>query len=382
MYRAENILVKPDRTLLLCLLFLLCFGVLCLLSASGYESEKFSGSPYALLAGQSIALCIGIVFLVAGSLFNYHYLRKLSPYLALFCLLSLLLVKFSPLGITAGGARRWIDLGIITFQPSELCKVSVLLLLSDGLSRWQWFNKAVILRVCLCLLMVGLILRQPDLGTSALLVLLIGLYLFFRGMNMLLVTAIAGSIIYGGLLLIKSTPYQNQRLMAWLDPSKDPAGIGYNLMQSYYAIAENGLWGTGYGNSFYKMGHLPISHADFVFPIICEEMGIVGAICVLGALMLFLWRGLAISVKVPGRFGRLLGIGIVFLLSAQSIFNLGGVTGLLPVTGIPLPLISYGKTSLIVTCFLLGVLINLSRQRRIIVELSDEKGAADTQHKP
>ncbi len=380
---------QPDYTFIFFILALAVFGLIMLLSASSYESETLTKYPQTFFIRQAGAMAIAMILMFIISFINYNSLRLLSWPLGFIALISLILVEFSPLGISSGGSQRWLNLGPISFQPSEIVKITTLLLMADGLSRFEWKHIEVLKRLAFCLLMCLLVLKEPDLGTSILIIASCGSLMLIGGMNLFLFSVGALMGLGAVTLSILNKPYQLQRFQAWLAPEKDPLNTGYNLLQSYYAIAWGGIFGTGYGDSLHKSGYLPISYADFIFAIICEELGTLGAFIVIGAFIYLLYKGFSISLKAANSFGKLLGLGIVICLSVQTIFNLSGVVGLLPVTGMPLPLISYGKTSLIVIGCMLGILINISRYKRVfmlnneiaIKSLSNVSSMNDTKQK-
>ena len=345
------------------ILVLASFGLLMLLSAASYESEKLTGNPHTFFLQQASTMLVTLTLMIVTSLVDYRYLRRTGWLLSFLALICLLLIEFSPWGKSSGGAQRWLQIGNFSFQPSEIVKISVLILMADGLAKAQWLSGKIIKRLLLCTILAFLILKQPDLGTTIVILVSCFCLLFIRGLNwgLGIFSLMAGVGVFW-LSLLQNT-YQMKRINGWLYPQKDPLGTGYNLLQSYYAVGSGGLWGTGYGNSLQKLGYLPVSYADFIFAIICEELGFIGLLLVIGLFLYLLWESVSTCLMVPDTFGKLLGIGIVFSLILQVIFNLGGVIGLLPVTGMPLPFISYGKTSLIVTGFMLGILLNLSKYK-------------------
>lgn len=369
----KNIVGKPDYSLVVFLGLLSLFGLAMLLSASSYESEKTTKYPQTFFLQQGSAFIIAGFVMFIMSFIDYRWLRKLGWLLSFFALASLLMVDFSPFGVTAGGSQRWLNLGPLSFQPSEIVKVSCLILMADGLANNSWKSWEVGKRLLLCLFMAGLILKEPDLGTAVLIVSSCGCLLVAAGLNLFIALGTAGVGLGVVITSIMHNPYQLQRFQAWLAPEKDPLNSGYNLLQAYYAIGSGGLLGVGYGGSIQKLGYLPVSYADFIFAIICEELGLVGTLVVIFSFAYILWKGVSIAFRVPGNFGKLLGLGIIFSLTIQAIFNLGGVVGLLPVTGMPLPLISYGKTSIVMVGFMLGILLNLSRHKKLAIKLSPEE---------
>ncbi|MDX1917804.1 MAG: putative peptidoglycan glycosyltransferase FtsW [Candidatus Caenarcaniphilales bacterium] len=354
---------QPDLQFAMFAVILALFGLIMLLSCSSYESEKLTGSPHTFFLNQAGSLIISLMVMSIVSILSLRAWQKLAWIGIFFSIICLALVNFSSFGLQAGGSERWLRFGFLSFQPSEITKIAVLILMADGLSRYHWFSRPVLIRLLVCLIAAGLVLIQPDLGTSVLILAGMVFLLFAAGMNWLIVGATGVLGLLSLNFIIKHNPYQLQRFNGWLHPERDPLNTGYNLLQSYYAIGSGGIFGTGYGGSLQKLGYLPVSYADFIFAVICEELGVIGAVGVIGAFMYLLWRGFQISLSNPTLFGRLLGIGIVFSLTLQVVFNLAGSTGMLPVTGMPLPLISYGKTSLIVVGFMLGILLSLSRHR-------------------
>lgn len=354
-------LCLPDKKFSAFIIVFILFGIISLLSAASYESELLSNSPFYFILQHCFTLIIAIGALLFFTFVNYQYLRPIGLLICLACIVFLLLVNFSPLGIKAGGSERWLNLFFITFQPSELAKLGIILLMADGLTRGHALSKPVIARLLICLSIILLVLIEPDLGSAILLSSYVLFLLFVRGINLLILIPTVSSLLFLAWQIVNSNNYQKARITAWLEPEKDPLGIGYNLMQSKYAIADGGLLGVGFGNSFYKFGYLPVSYADFIFPIICEELGILGSLSVILIFLILIYYGFKFSIKAPCSFGKFIGLACVFALGVQAIFNLGGVTGVLPITGVPLPLISYGKTSLIIVMCMLGILLNLSR---------------------
>ena len=356
---------KTDKGLLLVTLFLASFGLLFLLSASTYESEKFAGSAHKLFLSQLFALFLGFIAFTFCFSTKLKYFRRLGDVLLCVSGVLLLLVNFSPLGVNAGGSERWLNLGPLSFQPSELAKLSVLLVMADVLSRSKWNSGRTWAALAICALIAFLVLIEPDLGSFIMILGICGFMIFIAGMSLPLVITLC-VLGFGALaLIIINNPYQQERFAAWLSPENNPTGSGYNLLQAYHAIAEGGFWGAGYGNSFYKLGYLPVSYADFIFPVICEEIGFLAPLLITGAFAYVIWRGSKVSMMANNNFARFLGLGIVFTIGVQAIFNLGGVTGLLPITGTPLPLISYGKSSIIILSCMFGLLANISKYRKI-----------------
>ncbi len=354
-----------DKGLFAVALFLMAFGLLVLLSASVYESERLTAnsSPDFLFREQALAMLLGLFCMVGVSLIDYRVWRNLAIPLLLLAGAALLAVAFSPLGISSGGSRRWLRLGAFSLQPSEFAKLAVIVFCASHLTRHRWQSVAGLFGLAACFGLVFLVLKQPDLGTAVVILLSIAYLLLCSEFNLLLAFVLGSAGLAGLWFNIQNSPYQFQRLTSWLNPEKFPLSSGWNLLQAQYAIALGGLWGVGYGNSIQKLGYLPVSHADFIFAVICEELGLLGALIVICSFLFLLWKGLEISLQSRDDFGRLLGIGITLSICTQTFFNLAGCTGLLPVTGMTLPFISHGKTSVVVLGLMLGILLNLSKYR-------------------
>ena len=267
-----------------------------------------------------------------------------------------------------GGARRWLSLGLFTFEPSEFAKLALVLFLAglfsaraDGAASFARAGFPALFAVGLCF---ALVMREPDLGTASLYLLTTFVMLFVAGAP-LVQLALEGAIAVPALLaFIYSSAYRRTRFLAFLHPWKDPQGTGYHIIQSLYALGSGGLFGLGLGQSRQKFGYLPAQHTDFIFSIIGEELGFVGAVAVLMLFLLFAYRGIRIAMRAEDRFGFYLAVGLTASITLQALVNIAVVTASWPVTGVPLPFISYGGTSLVITLFSVGLLASVSRGRR------------------
>ena len=278
-------------------------------------------------------------------------------------LLGLVLVK--NIGVEGGGATRWLELGPFNLQPSEVAKVSIVLFLASILSGRQnkitdfWRGLFPLITILGALFL--LILRQPDLGTAMILTATAAVMLYAAGAKTAHLVSLAILVAPGLWWVIMREDYRRRRFLAFLNPEADPQDTGFHIIQSLYALGSGGLLGTGLGQSRQKFFWLPERHTDFIFAIIGEELGLLGTLFVLALFMLLAWRGCRAAMLAPDRFGTLLGIGIVAMVSIQALVNIGVVTGSLPITGIPLPFISYGGSSLVFSLAAIGVLLNISR---------------------
>jgi len=309
---------------------------------------------------QAIWIIVGLFLMFFFSKFDYHRFYYLAFPLMLGTILLLMLVLVPGIGSSAGGARRWIDFGLINFQPTEIAKFSVIIYLSS------WFlnreRKRFASFVGLLSILIFLIVLQPDLGTAIIVFSISVIIYFLAGIQVLylfLFIPIAALIFY---LLIHVSPYRFRRLTAFLNPSSDPLGIGYHINQILISLSNGGLLGLGFGVSKQKYLYLPEAHTDSIFAIISEEFGFIGSSLLIFAFLALLYKIYVIAYSAPDRFGRYLAGGILAYFGLQVIINLGGMVNLFPLTGVPLPLISYGGSSLLVSFTLIGIIINIAKK--------------------
>lgn len=357
---------KPDYILSLSVFALVVFGIIMISSASVVKSyEVTEGATNNLyLYRQLIALGIGLIAWVLAQRIDYHVYKKYSIWFLIGSLVLLALV-FVPVIGKDFGATRWIGLGGFVFQPSELVKLLIAIYLAAWLSRskentgsfWKGFVPFIIIMAVIA----ALIIKQPDLGT-AVVVVAIGISIFFvAGANIWYLLAAIPGFFVALWFLIKMAPYRMQRFMAFLNPGEDVLGIGYHVNQAILAIGSGGLWGLGFGASKQKYNFLPEAASDSIFAIICEELGFIRALLVILVYVIIAIRGYSIAKKVPDDFGRLLAIGITTWFTFQALVNLSAMLGLLPLTGVPLPFVSYGGSSLVISLVGVGILLNISK---------------------
>lgn len=346
-----------DRFFLQLTIALIVIGAVFISSASWYESIRYTGSAWTFIIKHGVAMVLGIPAMIVVSSLNYRWWKQLAWPLAIISLVLLVLTASDQFGVVTGGSRRWLSLGFFNLQVSEFTKIATVALVSKVI----FDHKQRIPALGMVALMAFLVLKQPDLGTTILIMSSVVFILYASGFNLLLFTG--GLVVFGYLVWnqILSTPYQMERIKYWLDPYSDPLGHGYNLIQSQHAIGAGGLWGAGLGGSEQKLGVLPISHADFIFSIICEEIGLIGALAILALLLTWILRAFYISNNIEDEFARYLGIGLTGIFSLQVLINIGVATGLFPITGMTLPFISFGGSSFISACVLAGIIMNISR---------------------
>ncbi len=377
-----------DLPFLALVILLTAVGLIMLLSAS-YASAYYNlaegvdtgGNPYYYFLRQLVFAVVGIVALFLISRLNYQWLRVLSiP--ALVVSVILLALVLTPLGRSGGGATRWISLAGIRFQPSELVKIAVVMFFSASLSKRKGQQKdrkkrkkrgliAFLDRIgFLELIPYGLILGvilvllyfQPHMSMMILLLITAASVLLVSGINLGWFFA-AGALVCGALyIIITKTEYMTRRIELWLDPLSDLQNGGWQLWQSKIAIGSGGLLGVGLGNSRQKYLFLPEEHNDFIFAVVCEELGLVGACIIMALFALLIIRGYWLALHARDRFGTLLIVGLTTLIAAQTVLNIAVVTGALPTTGISLPFFSYGGTALLIQLASMGVILSVSRQ--------------------
>lgn len=356
---------EPDFVILFTTIALLLVGLVMVFSASAIIDGQRQGDIYFQLRRQTLWALLGFTGLLFFIHYDYWKLRRWTNLLLLASFLLLLAVFVPGIGFAAGGAQRWIRLGGFTFQPAELTKVVMVLFTAACLSRKEVRIHNFLQGVLPVLVVLGifflLILRQPNLGTAIAIAGTTSLIIFVAGvpLKQLAVAVLAGVPLVGYLMV--SAPYRLQRILSFRDPWADPLGSGYQIIQSFYALGAGGLFGVGLGRSRQKLFYIPEPQNDFIFAIIGEELGFIGAAAVLFLFFLLLWRGFKVALQARDVFGSLLAAGIISMVGLQTLVNIAVVTGSIPVTGTNLPLISAGGSSLFFTMCSIGVVLNISR---------------------
>ncbi|WP_281888120.1 stage V sporulation protein E [Paenibacillus sp. YYML68] len=358
----------PDMYLLGSTLALLIIGVVMVYSASAVLAFREFGDSFYYLKRQALFAGLGIAAMLFTMNTDYGIWKKYSKIMLLVCFVLLIAVLIPGIGVVRGGARSWLGIGSFGIQPSEFMKMGMIMFLSKWLSDNQHpikhFTKGLLPPLGLVGLAFGFIMLQPDLGTGAVLVGASLLIIYAAGARLRHLSYFAMVGVVGFIGLVIAAPYRLKRITAFLDPWQDPLGAGYQAIQSLYAIGPGGLVGLGLGMSRQKYSYLPEPQTDFIFSIIAEELGFIGGTAVLLLFMLLVWRGLRTAITAADTFGSLLATGIVGMIAVQVIINIGVVIGMFPVTGITLPLISAGGSSLTLMLTSIGVLLNISRYSR------------------
>lgn len=343
---------------------LAAFGAAMVYSASAMIAMKESQSQYTYFYKQFAFTIIGLGVMFVVSKIDYRrYQSEWFVYglLAVTVILLIAVFAFPPIN----GARRWIRFAGLSVQPSELAKIALPIFLAFFLTKHEKtmgeLKSTVIPCVSALVLLTGLIFIEPDLGTVIVLCAIFSAVYFAAGAKILHIATVAGAMVLLGIGAVILAPWRVQRLMAFLDPFKHSDDAGYQVVQSLMAIGSGGLVGEGFAKGQAKLFYLPYPYSDFIFSVVGEELGLVGTMAILIAFGLLLWRGTRAALMAPDRFGMLLGIGIITGIIVQALFNISVVISILPAKGIPLPFISYGGTSVLMTLCAVGVLLNISK---------------------
>lgn len=367
--RATSERVGPlDGGILVATVTLLCIGIVMVHSASSVISlQKFHDAFY-YAKRQLMWAALGVVGMLWMARYDYHRLHRLAPRLAAASFVFLAVVLIPGVGRSINGSKAWLGVGSFGIQPSEFAKLAMVIFLAHYLAesgaRMESLRKGFLPPLLMALAAVGLIMLEPDLGQSVVIMGTTLILLFAAGARLTHLGYLAGLGVAGFAGLVAMAPYRIQRITSFLDPWKDPLDTGYQIIQSLYALGSGGLLGLGLGQSRQKYLYLPEPQTDFVYAILGEELGFLGAAAVLLLFAVLVWRGFRAAVYAPDRFGSLLATGITGMIAVQVLINVGVVTGSIPATGVTLPFISYGGSSLTLMLTGVGILLNISRQAR------------------
>ncbi|MEE9255558.1 MAG: putative lipid II flippase FtsW [bacterium] len=369
-----------DPVIFSCVLGLVAFGVVMIYSTSHILALDRYGDAYYFVKRHVLWAGIGVAMMFFSTRLNIRRLRGLGFPALTVSLIALALVFVPGVGRAAGGARRWIELGFISFQPVEIAKFGLVVFLAYFLSvkgeRLRDLKYGFLPPVFFTGFVLVLVLAQPDLGSAILIALVAGMLLFVAGARW--IHLMGGALATAPILytMIFTVPWRQQRILAFLDPFSVAQGTGYQLVQSLLGLARGGITGLGLGEGKQKLFYLPAPHTDFIYAVVGEEVGLLGGLAVAAAFAVILYRGLGIAARSGDSFSALLAAGITLMVSAQGLFNMSVAAGLVPTTGVPLPLISLGGTSLVMTLAALGVLLSVAaanqgtvrRKRRVLLD--------------
>ena len=352
---------KPDRLLLGVVFLLSLFGLLMVYNASTVEAFRDFGDKYYFVKNQLVWALGGWFTLLLFSFLDYHIFKKAALIALIFNMLLLFLVLIPGMSTQIKGARRWLNLGVVNFQPTETLKT----ILAIYLASWLEGERQMVAFLLLIGVILGLVMLQPDLGTAIVLIGSAFLVYYLSGAPVFKLFFLNLLLVSLGIALILISPYRRSRLETFFDPTADPLGSAYHIRQVLVALGSGGWTGVGLGQSRQKYQYLPEATTDSIFAVVAEETGFLGGAVLIGAFVVLIQRGLAIAQAAKDNFGRLLAGGITAWLAIQILVNLAAMVALLPLTGIPLPLFSYGGSSLVVTLASIGILLSISRYNRI-----------------
>ena len=360
--------IRIDLILLIAVIVISILGLIMIYSSSYVWAEYKFDDPYKYLKTQLLFLVVGYILMITVSHIPYSkYLDKANIIFGV-CFLLLILVLIPGVGTVRNGSRSWFGIGGFGIQPSEFMKLGLILFTAKYLSHNEKIlnniKQGVLPILIILFLVFGLIMLQPDFGTGVIIVMGIIALLFVAGVNMSFFVKMGFLGIMGIVILIVVAPYRMKRIVSFLNPWSDPLGSGFQIIQSLYAIGPGGLLGLGLGNSIQKHFYLPEPQTDFIFSIISEELGFMGVLLVSVLFLTIIYRGFKIAINCNEYFGKYVAFGITFSLAFQALLNLMVVVGLIPVTGVTLPFLSYGGSSLLITLLSMGILLNISRYQK------------------
>ena len=360
---SKYILSPFDKNLLVIVIFLVVVGLISTFSAMVPREIRAGINPIGIILKQLGFISIGTLGMLYFAKKNYKKWIKYAVPFAWFVVFLLILVKFTPLGVTVNGAKRWLGYSFFQFQPSELAKPAISLLLACAFAKdsiimdsekWQKYFIPIIM-------MIGLIFLQPNLSMVMLLLITATVLYLSAGGSKLLIFGAIGLAIFAAPFFMHD--YQASRIQIWKNPDIDPRGAGFNIIQSTMAFVGGGLFGEGFGNSKQKLGWLPEGHTDFIFAIYAEEFGFIGCVLLIILFILFIHRGLLIASRCNDVSGKILALGLTASIGVQAFLNMSVASAMIPATGVTLPFVSYGGTSLIISMCMIGILLNISKKR-------------------
>jgi cell division protein FtsW len=364
---AKSPVGRIDFILLVLVVILLGFGAMMIYDASIVSAARDFGDKFFYVKNQLLWIGVGLVALLVTSRIDYHIYYRLALPAYLICLVLLILVFIPMLGIGAYGAHRWLDFRVFSFQPSEVMKLVLVMFLAAWLSSREslkGLKESAIPFLAIVAPVVCLIILQPDMGTMLVIVGMAFTVYFASGANVIYFASILGLGAGGFLVFALTSAYRRARILTFLNPTSDTRDTGYHINQVLMSLGSGGIFGEGIGQSRGKYDYVPEVANDSIFAVIGEELGFIGSLLLFAALGFFLYRGFHIASAAPDRFGQLLATGIVGTIAIQTILNLGSMVSLFPLTGVPLPFISYGGSNMVVTLASIGILLNISRQVR------------------
>jgi len=355
---------RLDFILLFAALALVGIGIVMVYSTSAIIAGDRFGDPYYFLRRQALYAAIGFTLMILAMFFPYENLKRFAYPIFILSVLFLIAVLIPGIGHRAGGAMRWLKIQSFSFQPSEFAKLGLIVFLAYLLAKKEEnirsFSFGFLPPVLLSGLVIALVMKEPDFGAAFFLTAMVFLLLFVSGARVIYIVGALSMAIPVAYALLMNVGYRHKRLMSFIRPWEDPSGTSFQIIQSFLSFGSGGFFGLGLGEGRQKLFFLPAPHTDFIFSIIGEELGLVGAMVVVLLFFIVTLRGVQIGLSLEDRFGAYLALGITLMISLQAVINMGVVLGLLPTKGLTLPFVSYGGTSLIVNLIGVGILLHLS----------------------
>lgn len=354
-----------DLVLFITVLLLVFIGIMMVFSSSYYYTMTKYDNKFFYFKKDLMFAAVGIVFMMVFAVFDYRRLRKFSVPLIIASIIALGLI-FTKLGVRVNGSRRWLDIGF-NFMPSEFAKLSIIIFCANSMSNYQKYIKNFIYGILPYFGLLGvfgiLIMLQPNFSTFLTITLIVFAMLFVAGMKVSHLLGLGALGVAGAYALAMSAEYRMKRMLSFLDPFANPLGDGYQVVQSFFALGSGGVFGVGVGQSTQNKLYIPEPQNDFIFATLGEELGFIGAVLVLILFLIVIYRGIKIAINCPELFGTLLATGITAMIAVQVMVNISVTTSLVPVTGVPLPFISYGGTYMLVSLSAMGILLNISKHQ-------------------
>ena len=371
-------LEEYDLVIMLMAIALTCFGVVMVYSASSIMAAKRFSDGFFFLKRQGLFALIGFAIMLGTMRINYQFWRKLAAPILLGCIVLLVLVLIPGIGGSAGGASRWIRLPGFSLQPAEIAKIALIMYMAYSLDRKQdkikQLGSGFVSYMLILVVLLGLLLKQPDMGSALTLAAVAVIMLFAAGTRLVYIISIVLMSMPFIYFLIMNVAYRKRRILAFLNPWEDPQNSGFQIIQSWLALGAGGLFGVGLGEGKQKLFYLPEAHTDFILAVVGEELGFLGVIVIIGMFFLLVQRAMRIAVAAPDIFGRFLALGIAVLFGIEASVNMCVVTGMIPTKGLALPVISYGGSSLLISLFAVGILLNISSGLKIsAISIKEEK---------
>jgi cell division protein FtsW len=359
---------RPDIIILVITLILVTVGTAMIYSSSSILAmERFKDAQF-FLKKQVFFVFIGMGAMVLLTKLDYHRLKKWAYPGIVLSVILLLLIFIPHVGIRAGGARRWLNLGFFSFQVTEMVKICIILFLAHFLTRkvnyLKSFSRGILVPLLVTFFIIGMIALEPDFGTAVIIAMILMLMLFLAGCRMRHLAGLTALLIPAAIWMVMFKSYRIDRLKVFLNPWNDPGDKGFQIIQSLLSFGSGGTFGVGIGDGMQKLFYLPEPHTDFILSVIAEESGFIGVVVVIFLFAVLIVRGFMVAFRAPDLFGTLLAAGLTMVLAMEAFINIAGVMGLIPLKGLTLPFLSYGGTSLVMSLVAVGVLLNISSHER------------------